>query len=768
MKMIDRLFTTLLLLTGLLMAGACSDHDDESTVAQPTDSTCVVTVNVDVVLPATVAQDWKNAIDWAMENIEAAQYRLEKKVKLNLRYHDEDTEDLDSLARRLAQPEEGDDTCHAILGPYHSSNAQTFLNYAAKNHLPVVMPTCTSAELQRVNARNDYAWFLTESDVTQCEIMLTAVNAMDSKDVALIYSDNTYGQTFYDYFGFFAAEHGMHIAGQGIIDYAKGDDLTDFFKSVSEDCKSYRPYILVALSDPDDYIEVGRQLEKFDVTSGVTKPPMTISADVALNEKTSQAYAGKSFLGVSPVGEMTTGFPQTYKSRFLRDAYNGEAQVYDALVLIAMGATFKLSNPKEFLVVNETEPTLMTPEEARFTDYMRGAIYGIGGAKNMNWTRDGLAAAFAQLTAGNAITYTGAVGMLQLDYYTGTKNMNTFYMLWNSEYSLYEFEDGSFYTTIQITPICYMSNKEYGNGVNTTFLWEIEIGAPSFADRDGYARFLPLVNDYWAVVIATSTTWKDYRHQADALAMYQMLRQHGYDDDHIVLIMEDNLANDARNSYPGQIFVDGRAFGGTAEDREILDVRKGAKVDYRFSQLQPDDLMDIMTGRRSDRLPHVITTDSTSNVFVFWSGHGGESEGPLWGNEDDWTYFGKQRIRNIVETMSANKQYRRMMMALETCFSGKWGEELTGIPDLLVLTAASPYETSKAEQFDQQLGVFLTNAFSSTFMQSIKANPTISIYDLFTKILKATNGSHVSLYNEKNYGSVYKNDASDFFPYVEY
>ena len=62
MKMIDRLFTTLLLLTGLLMAGACSDHDDESTVAQPTDSNCVVTVNVDVVLPATVAQDWKTPL----------------------------------------------------------------------------------------------------------------------------------------------------------------------------------------------------------------------------------------------------------------------------------------------------------------------------------------------------------------------------------------------------------------------------------------------------------------------------------------------------------------------------------------------------------------------------------------------------------------------------------------------------------------------------------------------------------------------------------
>ena len=40
--------------------------------------------------------------------------------------------------------------------------------------------------------------------------------------------------------------------------------------------------------------------------------------------------------------------------------------------------------------------------------------------------------------------------------------------------------------------------------------------------------------------------------------------------------------------------------------------------------------------------------------------------------------------------MSANKQYHRMMMALKTCFSGRWGEVLTGQPDLLVLTAASP------------------------------------------------------------------------------
>ena len=758
----NKLFVSRFLLMGLLMAGACSDHDDTAATGLPDGGGNVLTVNVDVVLPASIAKDWQNAIDWALENIEEAQLQQKNKVRLNLRYHDEDTENLDSLARRLAQPEEGDDTCHAILGPYHSSNAQTFLSHAAQRRLPVVMPTCTSAELQRVNARNNYAWFLTESDVTQCEIMLSAVKTMNCKDVALIYSNDTYGQTFYDYFGFFAAEFELNVAGRGIIDYTKGDDLTAFFRSVSADSHGTRPFILLALSDPDDYIEVNRQLLKFANSAEVAWPPMSISADVALNEKTIQSYDGvRSFLGVSPVGELTSGFPQSYRSRFRQDAYNGVAQVYDALVLIAIGAAFQQGNPETLLVYSERGVELLEPGERLLTDYMRGAIMGVGGAKSVNWTRDGLATAFAELNVGRFVSYTGALGQLYLDSYVGTKNMNTVYMLWNTEDINHE-TDGGVYSTISVVPICYMTNKEYGNGVNSTLLWEIEKSVKLTFDDDGSIHLMPAARDYWAVVIATSTTWNDYRHQADALAMYQLLRRCGYDDDHIVLIVEDNLAYDPRNSCPGEIFVDLRGIDLPPKERAVLDVRKGAQVDYHFSDLKPDDLADILTGRSSDRLPHVISPDSLSNVFVFWSGHGGEGEGPLWGNESEWTYFGQERIRSIVEKMSGH--YRRMFMAVEACFSGKWGECLLGIPDLLVLTAASPYETSKAEGFSLPLGIFLTNGFTRSFMQGVSRDNTISVYNLFAEVLKATNGSHVSLYNGSAYGSVYSSKMSEYFP----
>ena len=114
--------------------------------------------------------------------------------------------------------------------------------------------------------------------------------------------------------------------------------------------------------------------------------------------------------------------------------------------------------------------------------------------------------------------------------------------------------------------------------------------------------------------------------------------------------------------------------------------------------------------------------------------------------------------------MSANKQYRRMMMALETCFSGKWGEELTGIPDLLVLTAASPYETSKADSFSQELGVFVSNAFTRAFRSELLKFEDTSFYNLYMSLHKATNGSHVSIYNETNYGSVKSNSIGDYFP----
>lgn len=191
-------------------------------------------------------------------------------------------------------------------------------------------------------------------------------------------------------------------------------------------------------------------------------------------------------------------------------------------------------------------------------------------------------------------------------------------------------------------------------------------------------------------------------------------------------------------------------------------VRKNAVVDYHFSDLAPDDLADIMLGRSSDRLTQVIHPTSGSDVFFFWSGHGGSTDGPLWGNEDASKYFGKQRIKDIVSEMNNLDMYRRMMFAIETCYSGKWGEALEGLPDVLALTAATAYETSKANIYDRFLGVYLSNAFARTFRRPIYRNPHIAIYDLYRELFKTTKGSYVSIYNQQNYGSVHNETMGEY------
>ena len=78
--------------------------------------------------------------------------------------------------------------------------------------------------------------------------------------------------------------------------------------------------------------------------------------------------------------------------------------------------------------------------------------------------------------------------------------------------------------------------------------------------------------------------------------------------------------------------------------------------------------------------------------------------------------------------------------------------------------AANSLETSKADVFDQQMGVFLSNAFARTFRRIINDNPAVPIYDLYRQLSRTTNGSHVTLYNENQYGSVYTSTMDDFFP----
>jgi legumain len=61
-------------------------------------------------------------------------------------------------------------------------------------------------------------------------------------------------------------------------------------------------------------------------------------------------------------------------------------------------------------------------------------------------------------------------------------------------------------------------------------------------------------SDHWAVIVAGSNGYWNYRHQADACHAYQIALKNGIPADQIIHIAFDDIAHDPSNPYPGQLF----------------------------------------------------------------------------------------------------------------------------------------------------------------------------------------------------------------------
>ena len=312
----------------------------------------------------------------------------------------------------------------------------------------------------------------------------------------------------------------------------------------------------------------------------------------------------------------------------------------------------------------------------------------------------------------------------------------------NTIYSHWVLRNGTF-TTIE-----YLSTDGGSRTTSTFQAWDAQTDYFQQFEQNAEDIRYGALEGNWAVVIGTSDTWANYRHQADALAMYQLLKRHGYDDDHIILIIEDNLAYDPHNLYPGVVKV--------RPDGE--NVYQNVQVDYKLSDVNLDDLEQIMLGNATVRLPETLHSGANDNVIVFWCGHGNR-------NSLAWGSYGRvsgNQVREMVQNLKDQGKFRKMLFAMDACYSGMIGEACTGIPGTLFITAANAYESSKADMMDPEMGIWLSNGFTRIFQETIDETPNISIHDLYYQLARHTTGSHATVYNVEQYGNVYKNTMQEY------
>ena len=701
-RIVIKLIAPLLCLIGLW---SCSD--DESSMSYGDKQWTEKTVAVVLPMEKGLAVHWERTLGMFATNFERAFKNHETGIRLKFEYYDEANADMQELARSLAF----NDEVYAVIGGLYSSNAAILaaeLTLVGKTFFTLA----TTEQLVRAYASTGYLWAMTETDITQCEVLLSKVINYGGKSVALLAKDNdNYGQTFIDWFAFQARELGLKNMGS----YAyTPDNIADV------SCQAMQSGTEYVICIPSEIEEMGPMLDahKTQSLNGQSVPRMLFS-DTAYGADVLKIHgdAAEGIEGVAFGADPESGFDVSYRTFFNATPTLGESQLHDAAMLIGYAAWHQQFNP-----------------ELSLQKSLRAVVSG----EDLNmgsWTGEDMGLVVDALAAGKSPYVRGASGHLRFDAKVFTNVLATTYYnfkVYNGQYIILDY-----------------NTSDGGNRTDATLAgWNWKASQMQNFNNSGEFDY-PVHTGNWALLVASSKEWANYRHQADVLAIYQQLKQAGYTDDRIILIAEDDIADNVSNPNKGVVQV---TIGGN-------NVYEQVEIDYRMSELQAKDILAILSGEKSERLPIVIESTANDNVFVFWSGHG--VPGALCWNDDAYGIMGDQ-LDETFHRMREKRSYRKLLMMVEACFSGGVMEQCRNIPGMLFVTAANGDETSKADVFNGEMKVWMSNRFTSTFIEQITENKNIALRDLYYRLFINTVGSHVMVYNAENYGNLYSADMSEF------
>uniref|UniRef100_T1KP71 legumain n=1 Tax=Tetranychus urticae TaxID=32264 RepID=T1KP71_TETUR len=248
----------------------------------------------------------------------------------------------------------------------------------------------------------------------------------------------------------------------------------------------------------------------------------------------------------------------------------------------------------------------------------------------------------------------------------------------------------------------------------------------------------------YAVLVAGSNEYYNYRHQADVCHAYQVLRNHGVPAENIIVMMYDDIANNTENPYPGKIF---NAPNGP-------DVYAGVSKDYIGDEVNPDNFLGVLRGDKdlAAKGKKVLTSGPNDHVFIYFADHGatgsiGFPTGILSSND----------LNEALVYMHNNKMYGKLTFYLEACESGSMFENI--LPDninVYATTAANSIESSWGCYYDPKIGTALGDEFSVAWLEDSDSHDLTkqTLEQQFMDVVKHTNKSHPQQFGQKSLNSL--------------
>ena len=759
-------------LLALTLFTACKQEDD-TIVYQKSRRWVEKTVAVVAPMSADAATKarFERTVQWFLGNLHQAQLHDTLCIDLKLEWHDELTEDLTRLGQELGERED----VMAVIGPFSNDGVALLAPGCQQTHKPVIAPTATSEEIIRrfavgtagVSNKEPFLWSLTETDITFCEVLMNmyasyALNFVHDKSTpaALFAPNDSYGRTFYDWGPYQAEEMGIRFSHNDM--YSSDADLRQRMKAYYDelDQLSYFGSVLTGNfcviettqqlldmarlrmewwgEDPDEPFPEEDKNEMQEILEGWARIWFAFSN---LTQESLDALGPQAldvlqyYQGFSPYADPTTGFEKSYEVKFGNKPTFAECKFYDALMLAAFAASYA-EHHADVTDINQAIIDITTPH----AEQLRSAA----------WSQTSMELYLSALEQGQLMDFKGASGEIRFDNETYTSAIHTTYVHWQIhdgkiQHRNYLSSDGSHRTSSTMAAWSWLAKNAE------------EAFARSAENKDAGISY-PALTAQYAVLVQGSNGWNNYRHQADVLSVYQMLKTKGFDDDHIILIIDKALASDAMNPEPGII---------RAEDGGN-DLLAGCSMDYDNADISPSDISNILLGVKTDKTPVVLPKDAGQNVLLFWSGHGHNhanngADELVWRNADVGRGMTADLLRQTISLMHQQGQYRKMFVLTEPCFSEAVITPLVGIPGVLAMSSAGTFEQSFADNWSTELGVWRCDRFSRNLVTHLTASPTTTYRDLYLFCAQRTLGSHVHIVNSAHFGNLYTTGPQEFF-----
>ena len=211
----------------------------------------------------------------------------------------------------------------------------------------------------------------------------------------------------------------------------------------------------------------------------------------------------------------------------------------------------------------------------------------------------------------------------------------------------------------------------------------------------------------WAVLVAGSRGWDNYRHQADVCHAFHLLLKRGVPEENIVVMMFDDIAYNTLNPDQGEI----------VNKPNGTNLYPGVPKDYTGENVSPPVFLSVLQGDKDGVKGRgsgkVVESGPEDHVFVYFADHGASGLVAF-----PSAYLDAVTLSRNLLDMATKRRFAKMLFYLESCESGSMFEGLlTAHTNILAVTASNSTSPSFAAYYDERLNTFLADEFSVAWME---------------------------------------------------